>query len=191
MQHSEESPVRLDRYTQGEYTPGAPMWQQVAWYFVGSPLVRSYWLPFSGVKVWLLRRFGAQIGRDVRIKPGVRVKFPWRLRVGDRSWIGEGVWLDNLAEIAIAARVCISQGAYLCTGNHRWDRSDFALETAAIALEEGCWVAAKAAIAPGVTVGRGAVLSLGSVATQSLAPMTIYAGNPARPIKPRLLSPDE
>jgi len=68
--------MRLDRYTTGDYTPGAPLWQQVLWFFVGRSLVQSYWLPFSGVKVRLLRLFGAKIGAGVRIKPGVLVKFP-------------------------------------------------------------------------------------------------------------------
>ena len=68
--------VRLDLYTTGSYTPGAPLWKQIAWYFIGAPLLQSYWVPFSGLKVAILRIFGAKIGQQVRIKPGVRVKFP-------------------------------------------------------------------------------------------------------------------
>lgn len=182
--------MRLNRYTLGAYTPGAPSWKQVLWYFVGEPLVHTRWLPFSSLKVWVLRRFGAQIGDRVRIKPGVRVKFPWRLSVGDHVWIGENAWLDNVAPIAIESHVCISQDVYLCTGNHDWSHPDFQLIPAPIRVEQGSWIAARSAIGPGVTVGQGVVLCLGSVAGRSLQPMTIYAGNPAQPIKQRVIFED-
>lgn len=178
--------MQLDRYTTGAYTPGAPYWKQLLWYFVGFPLVRSYLLPSSFLKVWLLRCFGAEIGKGVRIKTGVRIKFPWRLTVGDFVWLGEDAWIDNLAQVTIESHVCISQGVYLCTGNHDWSHPDFALKTGAIAIETGSWIAARAVIGPGVTVGRGAILGLGSVTGRSLQPMTIYTGNPAQPLKPRV-----
>ena len=179
--------MRLDHYTLGTYTPGACLWKQILWYFLGEPLFRSHWLPVSALKVWILRRFGAEIGQQVRIKPGVRVKFPWRLTVGDYVWIGENSWLDNVARIVIESHVCLSQDVYLCTGNHDWSDSDFKLIPAAIHIESGSWIAARAVVGPGVTIGRGAVLCLGSVAGRSLQPMTIYAGNPALPIKQRII----
>jgi putative colanic acid biosynthesis acetyltransferase WcaF len=179
--------MRLDQYTVGNYTPGAPFWQQLLWYFLGSPLVESHWLPISAFKVWLLRCFGAQIGKNVNIKPGVRVKFPWRLIVGDCVWIGEDTWIDNVAAVTIESHVCISQGVYLCTGNHDWNYPHFQLIPAPIYIQESSWIAAKCLVGPGVTVGRGAVLTLGGVAVKSLEPMTIYAGNPAQQIKRRHL----
>ncbi|QIR41441.1 colanic acid biosynthesis acetyltransferase WcaF [Tolypothrix sp. PCC 7910] len=178
--------MHLDNYTLGSYTPGAPYWKQVLWHFLGSPLVESNWLPFSTLKVWVLRSFGASIGQKVRIKPGVRVKFPWRLTVGDFVWIGEDTWIDNLAPVVIESHVCLSQGVYLCTGNHDWYHPDFKLIPAAIHIQESSWIAAKSVIGPGVTVGKGAVLALGGVTGRFLEPMTIYAGNPAQPIKSRV-----
>jgi len=179
--------MQLDHYTLGSYSPGAPFWKQTLWYFVGSPFVQSYYVPFSSLKVWILRKFGAEIGQGVRIKPGVRVKFPWRLTVGDHVWLGEDAWIDNLAPVLIESHVCISQGVYLCTGNHDWKHPEFQLMTQPIQIQTGSWIAAKAIIGPGVTVGRGAVLALGSVAGSSLEPMMIYAGNPAKILKPRQL----
>ncbi|MEA5526355.1 WcaF family extracellular polysaccharide biosynthesis acetyltransferase [Nodularia spumigena] len=179
--------MRLDKYTLNSYTPGAPYWKQLLWYFVGSPLVKSYWLPITSVKVGILRIFGASIGEGVRIKPGMRVKFPWRLTLGDYVWIGEDAWIDNLAPVTIESHACISQGVYLCTGNHDWSDLNFELKTAPIYIQESSWIAAKSVIGPGVTVGRGAVLTIGGVAAKSLASMTIYAGNPAEPIKERKL----
>ncbi|WP_414542628.1 WcaF family extracellular polysaccharide biosynthesis acetyltransferase [Nostoc sp. CCY0012] len=177
--------MRLDNYTLNTYTPGAPYLQQVLWYFLGSPLVESRWLPMSALKVWVLRRFGSKIGQGVRIKSGVRVKFPWRLTVGNYVWIGEDAWIDNLAHVTIDSHVCLSQNVYLCTGNHDWNHPDFQLITAPIHIQESSWIAAKSVIGPGVTVGRGAVLTLGGVTGRSLEPMMIYAGNPAEPIKER------
>lgn len=179
--------MRLNQYTVGDYTPGAPYWKQLLWYFAGSPLVESYWLPLSALKIWILRIFGAKIGQGVRIKPGVRVKFPWRLNIGDFVWIGEDTWIDNLAPVTIQSHVCLSQGVYLCTGNHDWNHPDFKLISAPIHIQESSWIAARSVIGPGVTVGRGAVLTLGGVTGKSLEPMTIYAGNPAQPIKQRKL----
>ncbi|MBW4517625.1 MAG: putative colanic acid biosynthesis acetyltransferase [Timaviella obliquedivisa GSE-PSE-MK23-08B] len=183
--------MRLDQYTLDSYTPGAPYWKQLLWYFIGSPLVETNWLPMSAVKVQILRCFGSQIGQGVRIKPNVRIKFPWRLQVGDYVWIGENVWIDNLAMITIESHVCLSQGVYLCTGNHDWNHPHFKLLTAPIHVEESSWLAAQCVVGPGVTIGKGSVLGLGSVTSQSLKPMMIYAGNPAQPIKARSPQPAE
>ncbi|NJL46657.1 MAG: colanic acid biosynthesis acetyltransferase WcaF [Leptolyngbyaceae cyanobacterium SM2_5_2] len=180
--------MRLDQYSLGSYKPGAPLWRQLLWYFVGLPLLRAYWLPMSAVKVALLRAFGATVGQGVRIKPGVRVKFPWRLTVGDHVWIGEETWIDNLDVVTIESHVCLSQGVYLCTGNHDWSHPHFSLRTGSIYLRRGCWLAARSVVGPGVTVGQGAILALGSVAGRSLTDMTIYAGNPAQPVKTRVMA---
>ncbi|XGB41376.1 MAG: WcaF family extracellular polysaccharide biosynthesis acetyltransferase [Nodosilinea sp. LVE1205-7] len=171
-----------------DYTPGAPWLTQLLWYYFGAPLVATPWLPISPLKAWTLRRFGAHIGQGVTLKPGLRVKFPWRLTVGDHSWLGENLWIDNLAPVTIADNVCLSQGVYLCTGNHDWSQPSFDLRLGPIHLQSGSWVAAGTMIGPGVTVGAGAVLTLGSVTTQSLQPWTIYSGNPAQPIKQRVLT---
>lgn len=183
--------MRLDRYKTDTYTPGASLGKQLLWFFIGDPLLRSRWLPFSAFKVLILRCFGAQIGQKVRIKPGVRVKFPWRLRVDSYVWIGENAWIDNLAPVTLESHVCLSQDVYLCTGNHDWKHPAFRLTAAAIYVEQGSWLAARAVVGPGVTVGQGAVLGLGGVAGRSLMPMTIYAGNPAQPLKKRVISAQE
>ena len=109
-------------------------------------------------------------GRGVVVKPGARIKFPWRLSIGDHSWIGEDAWIDNLAPVAIGADCCLSQGAYLCTGSHDWSRPSFDLLTKPIVVHDGAWIAARAVVGPGVTVGEGAVLCLGSTATRDLTP---------------------
>lgn len=107
--------------------------------------------------------------------------------VGNHVWIGENAWIDNLAAVTLDSNVCLSQKVYLCTGNHDWSDPAFQLTIAPIHIQEGSWIAAGAMVGPGVTVQRGAVLTLGGVAARSLDAMTIYAGNPAQPVKQRVI----
>jgi putative colanic acid biosynthesis acetyltransferase WcaF len=123
----------------------------------------------------------------VIIKPGVRIKYPWKLEIGSYSWIGESVWIDNLDEVKIGSNVCISQGALLLCGNHDFTKSTFDLMTGKIVLEDGVWIGAKSQVGPGVNVKNHAVLAMGSTATKDLKPFIIYRGNPAVEIKKRVI----
>lgn len=158
---------------------GKSRWIEALWILFAAPILASRVMISSKVRVFLLRLFGARIGVNVYIKPGVRVKFPWRLSIGDHCWIGESVWIDNLAEVWIDSHVCVSQGVYLCTGNHDWATHNMRLFTKPIRLERGCWAGARSVVCPGVRIAEGAVLGVGGVATKDLAPFGIYAGNPA------------
>lgn len=144
-------------------------------------------LPGSAHRRWVLRLFGAKIAEGVIIKPGVRVKFPWRLAIGKNTWIGEDAWIDNLDRVDIGENCCISQGVYFCTGSHDWTAQGFDLVTKPVEVQNEAWIAARAIVAPGVVVGEGAVLTLGSVATTSLKPWSIYAGAPAKFVRTRRL----
>lgn len=144
--------------------------------------------PFSGLKVWTLRLFGAKIGNNVVVKPKINIKHPWKLTIGNHCWIGESVWIDNLAEVTIEDNVCLSQGAFLICGNHNYKKSTFDLMVAPITIREGAWIGAKSIVGPGVTVESHAVLSLGSVASGNLETYTVYRGNPAIKIKDRAIT---
>ena len=136
---------------------------------VVSTLIFRNSLPIpSYIKTFILRRFGANIGEGVLIKPAVNIKYPWKLRVGDYSWIGECAWIDNLAPINIGKNCCLSQGCYLLTGNHNFNSMTFDLMISEINIENEAWVGAKSVVCPGVTLHRAAVLSVGSVATKDL-----------------------
>lgn len=152
---------------------------QVLWAMMGLPILRNSWLPGSFWRVTLLRIFGAQIGAGVLIKTGVRVKFPWKLRIGDNCWIGEDCWIDNLAEITLGSNVCLSQGCYLCTGNHDWKDPSFSMSASPITLENGAWVASRSTLGPGVRVGLNAIAAMGSVVRSSIPAGEIHGGNPA------------
>jgi len=150
--------IDLLKYDNSWYSPGRGFLVRGLWFIVNACVLRNGLNASSFLKVLALRMFGARIGSAVVIKPGVNVKYPWNLEISDRVWIGENVWLDSLAPIRIGRNVCVSQGAYLCTGNHNWSSPGFDLIVKPIAIKDGAWVAAHALVGPGVTIGEGAVL---------------------------------
>lgn len=173
------SKIRLDLFNNDWYNPGAGLIKRTLWYFVNVVFLKNGWFPFSNFRIQLLRLFGAKIGKGVVLKPCVNIKSPWLLTVGNHCWIGENVWIDNLVKVEIADHVCLSQGAFLLTGNHNYKDPAFGLLTGEILLEQGVWIGAKSIVCPGVTCKEGAVLSAGSMATSTLEPWSIYQGNPA------------
>lgn len=177
----------LSRYDNRWYKPG-PRWKILLWFLL-NPLVVNTYLPLPvSLKVTILRWFGARIGTGVTIKPAVNIKYPWLLRVGNHVWIGEQVWIDNLAEVVVGDNVCLSQGAMLLTGNHDYRRPTFDLIVRPITLDEGVWIGAKAVVCPGVHCQSHAVLSVNSVATRPLNAYGIYQGNPANWVRRREIS---
>jgi len=179
--------IDLSQPDNSDYDKGRSLFVIALWHFLGSPLVRSNLIPVSVVKCGILRLFGAKIGRGVYAKPGLRVKFPWYLTVGDHCWLGEDAWIDNLAPVTMGSHVCVSQAAYLCTGNHDWTSPNMKLFRRPIVLEDGSWVGARAMICPGVTLGTGAIAAAGSVITRDIPPFEIWAGNPAAYNRTRVL----
>ena len=184
------SPVRLDHYDNSWFHPGRSIVWRAAWLWLGLPLFRCSLLPFSKLRVALLRAFGATVGQGVVIHSEAVVKYPWHLRVGDHCWLGERCWIDNLTTVTIESHVCISQGAYLCTGNHDWSDPAFGLRVSPITLREGSWAGARSTLLPGTVLEPGAVVGAGSVASGTLPPFAVYSGNPAVFVKlRRVLSP--
>lgn len=175
----------LSKFNNKWYKPGSRL-KIGLWYVVNTLLVRPSWNVFSDFKISILRGFGAKVGKGVVIKPNVNIKYPWKLRIGNYCWIGEGVWIDNLDQVTLEDHVCISQGAMLECGNHNYKKPTFDLMIAPITLKEGSWVGAKSSVAPGVTFGSHAILSMGSTATKDLEPYSIYTGNPAKFKKKRV-----
>jgi putative colanic acid biosynthesis acetyltransferase WcaF len=178
---------QLDRYrTPPHWHPGAPWLVLTAWFCLGGPLLSARWLPGSAWRVALLRIFGARIGYGCRLKPGLRVKFPWRLCAGHACWLAEDAWLDNLAPITLGDRVCLSQGTYLCTGNHDFRSPGFDLRLGPITIGSDAWIAARAVLAPGTQIGPGAVVALAAVVNGTVPAGAIVRGNPAVVVGQRL-----
>ena len=175
----------LARYDNSWYSPGRSALIRSLWFFLGLPILRSSLNPSSALKRGLLRMFGAKLGKNVVLKPGVVVKYPWLLTVGENSWIGEGVCFDNVAQIDVGANVSISQAVYLCTGNHDWSDPGFRLVLGPIVIKSGAWLCLRSTICPGVTIGERAVVCAGSVVTRDIPAEEVHAGNPARFIRLR------
>jgi putative colanic acid biosynthesis acetyltransferase WcaF len=174
-------------YDNSWYDPGRSFPIRLLWLMVNALIMQNPLNPSSSLRVQFLRYFGAKVGSGVVIKPGVNVKYPWHLQIGDHVWIGENVWLDSLTAIAIGSNVCISQGAYLCTGNHDWSDPHFGLIVKPIIVEDGVWIGARSTILPGVTLASHSVAAAGSVVSKNLESHTIYSGNPAVAIKKRVI----
>lgn len=178
----------LSSYDNSWYNPGASFVKRTLWHFVHHLVFTHGFLPISSLKIVLLRVFGAKVGKGVNIKPSVNIKYPWLLEIGNYVWIGEKVWIDNLAKVTIGNDVCLSQGAMLLTGNHNYKIPTFDLIAGEILLEEGVWVGARSIVCPGVSCFSHSILSVNSVATKDLETYGIYQGNPAVKVKSREIS---
>lgn len=127
------------------------------------------------------------MGKNVIVKPRVNIKYPWKISIGDNTWIGERVWLDSLGKINIGSNACLSQGAMLICGNHNYKKAMFDLLVEDINIEDGVWIGAGAIVCGGTTCKSHSMLTSGSVATGNLEAYSIYRGNPAVKIKDRII----
>ena len=178
--------VKLKLFDNKWYKPGGRI-KIFLWFIFNNLFVNSYYPIPIFFKIFLLKFFGAKIGRNVIIKPKVNIKYPWLLHIGNDSWIGENVWIDNLAKVTIGSNVCISQGAMLLCGNHNYKKNSFDLIIEEIVIENGAWVGAKSIVCPGVKLNSHCVLTAGSVASNDLQSYFIYKGNPSKKIRERVI----
>ncbi|MBV1916343.1 MAG: putative colanic acid biosynthesis acetyltransferase [Pseudomonadales bacterium] len=155
-------------------------WIVQATLFLHSPQFMYAW------RNWLLRLFGATIGKHVIIRPTVRITYPWKLTIGDYSWVGDHAELYTLGPVTIGKHAVISQNSYLCTGSHDYKSESFDIYAEPIVIEDEAWVAADVYVAPGVTIGRGAVIGARSSVYTDMPSGMVCIGSPAKPVKPRL-----
>ena len=177
----------LSKYNNDWFDEGAGVVKRTLWFFTNSLFFINSFNPLSSLKVSLLRMFGAKIGKGVVIKPGVNIKYPWKLTIGDYTWLGEKVWIDSLDSVVIGSNCCLSQGALLLNGNHNYKKSTFDLMVSPITLEEGVWIGANSIVAGGVICRSHSVLAVQSVASADMDAYSIYRGNPAVKVKDRVI----
>ncbi len=158
---------------------------RVLWGLFGKPLFRLSPRPCFAWRRWVLRLFGATVGRHVHVYPTTVVYFPWNLTVGDWSAIGEDALVYNLGPITLGERVTVSHRAHLCAGTHDFREPSMPLLKPPITIADQAWICADAFVGPGVTVGEGAVVGARAVAMRDVAAWAIMAGNPARQIGKR------
>lgn len=179
------SAAPLDVKHQASAWPLRDKLRRVAWMFVRTFLFRP---SFHNCYAWrslLLRLMGARIGAGVRVRPTSRIEMPWNLDIGDETVIGDYSILYSLGTIRIGRRVVVSQYAHLCAGTHDFTDPTFPLVKLPVTVADGAWVAAEAFVGPGVTVGAWAVVGARAVVVKDVPPEQVWAGNPARYIKPR------
>ncbi|KTS87573.1 acetyltransferase [Microbacterium testaceum] len=155
-----------------------PAWQVYLWAICELILITNPWQISSSLRVRVLRAFGAEIGSSVVFRPRTRVKFPWKLHIGDRSWIGEGVWFHNQDHVFVGHDVVLSQEAFLTTGSHA-HRRDMALITRPIHIDDGAWVTSRCVVLGGSHIGRSALLRPLSLVDGRVIPAgEVWGGNP-------------
>jgi putative colanic acid biosynthesis acetyltransferase WcaF len=178
----------LTRFRLPQGYRGRAAWFVQLWWVFEALFVRSTPQAFYSWRRLALRLFGAKIGRNVMVRPGVRVTFPWKLEIADHCWIGDNVTLYSVARITIGAHTAISPEAYLCAGTHDHRDISFPLITGPIIVEPECWIAARAFVGPGVTVGRGAVVGACSLVLSHVPSATVVGGVPASKVGKRISS---
>lgn len=171
----------LSGFTGEGYQVGRGKVVQALWLLVQSSVFMRWWFP-AGLRVAILRGFGAEVGENVLIRHRVRIHWPWKLSIGDNSWIGEGAWLLNLEPIVIGENVCISQEVLLCTGSHDRRSPTFEFDNAPIIIENGVWIATRATVLRGVTVGARSTVGANALLTSSVTEGTVILAQPGRPI---------
>ncbi|HEY9881936.1 MAG TPA: hormogonium polysaccharide biosynthesis acetyltransferase HpsU [Leptolyngbyaceae cyanobacterium] len=178
--------VDLRRYDQSWFDPGRPKWLILLWWLVQAIAFPLTLHSTHAPRRWLLRLFGANIGKSVVIRPTARFTYPWKVTIGDYSWVGDDVVFYSLDRINVGSHCVISQRSYLCTGSHRIDDIAFGLQTAPITLENGVWLATDSFVGPGVRIGANTVIGARSSVFRSLPSGYVCFGSPCHPQQQRI-----
>lgn len=156
------------------------------WWIIQSTLFA--WSPqfFYGWRRFLLRLFGAKIGKGVLLRPSVKVTYPWNIEIGDYSWIGEDNILYSLGKITIGSNVALAHKVYINTGGHKYKKVSFDIFAQPVVIEDECWLTNDVYVAPGVTIGKGSIIAARSSVLKDIPAGKVCVGTPARPIKDRI-----
>lgn len=178
--------IGVDPHIQPSFTLGNRL-RRLLWGVFAAVFYRTTPRPFHAWRAFVLRCFGARLGAGCHFYPQVAIWAPWNIEAGDQVVVANGVTLYSMAKITLGRRAVVSQGAHLCCGTHDYEDPNFQLIAKPIRIGERAWVCAEAFLAPGVTVGDGAVIGARAVLTADAQPWSVYAGHPARRLKARTL----
>lgn len=188
LNHNDRLRVRLDRFSPKQgLVRGRPIWVEAAWYLTKCIFFLSPFPWPSFLKRWLLRCYGAKVGRGLVLRPRSNIHFPWKLEIGEHCWIGQECEILNLEPVHLGNHVVLSHRVYLATGNHDYKDHTMPYRNAPIRVDDGAWLASCSFVGAGVHIGEHAVVTAGSVVNRSVAPWTIVQGNPARFVRERVL----
>lgn len=182
--------VDLRQYDQSWFDRGRPGWFVLLWWLTQAVVFPITPQPLNSIRCSVLRWFGAKVGQGVLIRPTARFTYPWKVEIGDHCWIGDNVVFYSLDRILIGDHCVISQKSYLCTGSHDLSDRAFELETNAIELGHGVWIATDCFIAPGVQIGSNAVIGARSTVLKSMPAGFVCWGSPCQSRYERKMRPD-
>jgi putative colanic acid biosynthesis acetyltransferase WcaF len=189
MQNNSSQPVYQDlkHFSVPKNFRGKSAWVVQLWWIVQSTLFG--WSPqfLYEWRNFLLRLFGAQIGKGVKIRSSARITYPWKLEIGNHSWVGDDTELYTLGTVKIGNNVAIAHRVYLCTGTHDYQAIAFDIKSYDVVIEDEVWIPNDVFVAPGVTIGRGTVVGVRSTVLHDLPAGKICYGSPAKPIKDRIM----
>ncbi len=163
--------------------------QRALWGVVYMLLFRPSARPFHEWRSFLLRCFGAKVGRGVCVYGTATIWAPWNLELDDYASMGDHVICYSMAKVRLGKKVVVSQGSHLCTGTHDYTSPTFQLYALPITIGDDAWVCAECFVGPGITIGAGAVIAARSVVTKDAPEWMVCAGSPCKPIKPRIMQP--
>jgi len=182
MMESEKVTMReLSSFNASAYNRGRSKVWQILWFSFSFLIFQKFWFP-NRFRSPALKFFGAKIGKNVFIRHDVRIMWPWKFEVGDECWLGEGARFINLEKITIGSNVCISQEAMLCTGSHDHRKADFPYRNKPIKVEDGAWIAARATLMPGVTIGTQSVVAASEIVRTDVPPNKMLLNDSLRDI---------
>lgn len=182
--------IDLHKYSQADYDRGRSGWYIILWWVIQGTFFRFSIHNMYSFRNFLLRMFGAKIGKNVRVRASAKFYYPWKIRIGDNSWIGDGVILYSLDHINIGENCIVSQHAYICTGSHNINSNSFKLITKPITIEDYCWIAVDVFVGQGVTLKEGSVIAARSSIYKDSEPWKVFSGNPAKYFKDRIIDCD-
>lgn len=157
----------LGDFTGANYSKGRPFPVQVLWMLASRCVTMQWWCP-NRLRVLILRMFGARIGTGTLVRHDVKIHWPWKLQIGQHSWIGESVWILNLEPVVIGSNTCISQDVFLCTGSHDRRSPTFEFDNGPIVIGDSVWIAARATVLRGVHVADGATVGATALVTSDV-----------------------
>ncbi|SMF92149.1 putative colanic acid biosynthesis acetyltransferase WcaF [Paenibacillus uliginis N3/975] len=183
--------IRLDLYSQDGYSRGRSGWFVLLWWLVQGSLFRFSLHPMYRWRNFLLHLFGARIGKGVQVRSTAKFTYPWKVTIGDYSWIGDNAEFYSLDHIEVGEHCVVSQRSYLCTGTHNIHDPKFGLITKPIKISDGAWIASDVFVNPGITIGVMSIVAARSTVTRDVPSNEIHAGSPARFMKHRFEEMEE
>jgi putative colanic acid biosynthesis acetyltransferase WcaF len=169
---------------------GRSKWFVQCWWIAQALLFKPSPQFAYGFRAWLLRRFGANVGRNTVIRPTVTITYPWKVSIGDYAWIGDHAVLYSLGEIRVGEHAVVSQGCYLCAGDHDATLENFPIRARDIRVADQAWVASDVFVGPGVTIGRGAIVGARSSVFADMPEGMVCFGHPCQPVRRRVPKPE-